>query len=139
MSDAINNFFAKTIRAFVEAVIFDIDPNYEIQTVDNAAIFILSVHKSMQPLYRFGLIVIAAIFYAYALIRTGKSFSRLDKAKRMRLMLQWLDGPFGFMRDFIRFFLTMTILFYYDSDKWLAGTGVNIKSHREIQCFYAGK
>src|SRR3989338_4032331 len=138
MSGAWNNFFKKIVHAFVEAVIFDIDPRHEKQMVDGAARFISSVHASMQPFYRFGLVVLAAVFSFYAVIRSGRRFSGLSSERRLQLMQEWLKSPVGIMRDFIRFFLNLTLFFYYDSADTLRLLGVDTKSYRKIQCFYAG-
>src|SRR3989344_4729974 len=133
MQKVLNNYFAKAVYAVVESVIFEIGPNYDEGAVNEAAKFVLSVHSSMQPLYRFGLVILMAVFYFYARARTGRSFSRLSADRRALIMRLWLNSPIGVARDFIRFFLTMTIMFYYDSDNALSELCIDAKAHRKIQ------
>lgn len=132
------HFFPKIVYAIVEAVIWDINPNFDKRIVKDAAAFLCAVHKNMQPLYRFGLVVLACAFSLFVFFCTGKPILRISPERRMRIMRKWLKSPIGVMRDFIRFFLNMTLLFYYDSADVLQSLGVDIKSHRKIQCFYAG-
>ncbi|MBI2121746.1 MAG: hypothetical protein HYT98_01355 [Candidatus Sungbacteria bacterium] len=133
MSGAENNFFKKIVYVMVEAVIWDINHNLDKRIVKDAAAFLCMVHKSMQPLYRFGLVILAVAFS----IRRGRGFLELTPEQHMQLMRKWLKSPIGVKRDFIRFFLNMTLLFYYDSADTLHSLGVDTKSHRKIQCFYA--
>lgn len=130
--------FQNTACAIAEAVILDINPNHSQSMSEDATAFLCAVHKSMQPLYRFGLVILADAFSLYSVIRTGRILSRLTPERRLQLMHEWSKSPIGVMRDFIRFFLTMTLLFYYDSADALRLLGVDMKSHRKIQCFYAG-
>lgn len=126
--------YEKIVYAMVEAVIWDIDPNFDKRIAKDAAAFLGAVHKSMQPLYRFGLVILAVAFS----VRTGRRFLEFTPEQHMQLMRKWLKSSIGVKRDFIRFFLNMTLLFYYDSGDVLQSLGVDVKSHRKIQCFYAG-
>ncbi len=130
--------FSRITYAMAEAVILDIDSRSSPDAIQGASGFIVAVHGRMQPLYRFGLAMIAMVFSCYTFLRTGRRFSRLSIDGRLRLMREWLQSPIGVMRDFARFFLNMTLLFYYDSDAGLKSLGVDICMHRNVQRLYNG-
>lgn len=134
----LDKFFRTTVYAIVEVFISEIDPRYEKSVIDKSVDFILKVHASMQPLYRHGLIFISIGFCCYAFFLTGRIFQKLPNERRLNLIRKWIASSIGVRRNFINFFLNMTMLFYYDSDGVLEELGVDIKSHRKIQCFYAG-
>lgn len=139
MSGALDNFFKKTANSIAESIILDIDPDCEHGVIKDAGSFIYAVFGSMQPLYRFGLIILAFGFNFYVLVFSGRIFFLLPPEKRLKFLRQWQSGPIIIFRDFVRFFTTMTILFYYDSDRSLTAQKVDIKKHHKMQCFYAGQ
>ena len=133
------SYFARLAYAMADAVIADIEGTAASERAASAAEFILAVHQSMQPLYHFGLRVVAFVFDALVFFRCGLGFRRLVPAARMGVIDQWLKSRIGVKRDFVKFFLNLTLVSYYDSPEVLRGMGIDIKAHERIQAFHAGQ
>jgi len=109
-------FFRYSISAIVYSVIDEMvsqDINNSIQDRDRVAAFISSQHRRM-PLYLklpFALSVIAFNFYPVFKLKRPFHLMQND-LRRMQIGL-WRLSRIGFLRNFVRFFDSFTILAWY--------------------------
>jgi hypothetical protein len=73
----------------------------------------LSQHAHMPDYLRFPFKCVVLLFDACGFLHTGRPFHRLSHERRWRVIRTWQRSRLGFRRDFIRFFLTLTVFAWY--------------------------
>lgn len=120
--------FDKTARTASEAFVFEFTGEKDKELIGIAFKFITDVFDRMQPIYRAGLLILAFYFnILFLLFYRGASIGLLKRWQVSRLSLK---------RDFVNFFMTLSIVAVYDSRKILEREGLDQKTYLKLQCFY---
>jgi hypothetical protein len=75
--------------------------------------FLLEQHGRMADYLRWPLVVLTLVFDWSSLPRHGRRFHRLSPATRARQIGAWRTSPLGFCRDFIRFYDSLVVFYWY--------------------------
>ncbi len=128
------------IQSICEAIIADIEPRQQSSSkqAKHAALFLQAILKKTQWIYRMGLTILLYVFWVFVYVHTGKSLNSLTSKQRLLYITKWTKSRIQLLRQFARFFLTLTLLHYYDSDTALEMLHLDRARHRAIQGFYTG-
>ena len=134
-----NRIWERTAAGMSAMLILEMPHRAEQQLERYCSGFILRVSGKMQPLFQLALLIAALYFHAEVLFRFRRMFGSLSHSEKRQAAFGWLSSKLRFKRDFIRLFMNLFLLAYYDSDALVGRMEGDGKAHRKIQCFYAGQ
>ena len=110
----------KDFQSTVSAIVYSIlrerflpgDPDRRIPH-NRAVRFLLEQHGRMADYLRWPLVVLTLAFDWSSLPRHGRRFRRLEPAARARRIEAWRNSPLGLCRDFVRFYDSMVVFYWY--------------------------
>lgn len=132
------------LKAVLEKTIKNISRIFILQTGENSPDdyieeidqFILAVMDRQQRVYGLGLIALLLYFNFVQLFKGGRTFNRLSRREQERVVGRWSTSSLGFKRNFVRFFLGLTLMAFCDSPKFFQKNNYDFTGYLSIQSFY---
>ena len=112
----------KDFRSIASAIVYSIiderfgpvDATREL--VRNRAVrFLVEQHGRMADYLRLPLAVLTMAFDASSLPRHGRRFRKLAPADRVKQVAAWRTSPLGPCRDFVRFYDSLVVVYWYST------------------------
>jgi hypothetical protein len=133
---SLNNLFIEIIGKATGVFVSAMEGKEDGFVAEECANFAAAVCQNMQPLYKVGIAGLALYLNFSQLLRYGKFFINLPLEKRTKILDKWSGSLLGPKRDFVKLFLNLSILAYYDSEDVLEKMGVDTREYLKIQRLY---
>ena len=131
-----NDFFITFTRRTVETFLFDLEAPSVSVLREVISGFVVKQAGVMLPPYRLGFYVLARVVDVSGILVFGRRFLQLPVERRLTLIHCWLKSSFGLLRQFMTWFLVMTLLAYEDQDETLHSIGVDPAIYRRMISLY---
>ena len=111
-----NTAFRSTVSAIVYSILHErfssSGPGDDFPN-NRAVRFLLEQHGRMPDYLRWPLVFLTLVFDWSSLPRLGRRFHRLQPPARLRRIEAWRNSPLPPCRDFIRFFDSLVVYYWY--------------------------